>query len=113
MGASIRQTGTIIASLSDAKQIRGTLMETFLKGEKGDKGDTVELRVDGDILQYRYIGDEEWINIVDLRVTDYANLKNVPIINGVEMRGDVTNLVMTPLEELSNTDIMNMMKGGN
>lgn len=122
MGVNLRSQGTIVGNISpqktvvgnitDAKTIYATLMETFLKGDKGDPGDTVELRVDGDILQYRYIGQDEWMDIVDLRINDYENLRNVPIINGVEMRGDVTNLIMTPLEELSNTEIMNMMKGG-
>ena len=75
MGAIIHSTGTIRGrispdrvingSVTDEIGISGSLMETFLKGEKGEKGDKIELRVENNILQYKYESDEEWIDLFD------------------------------------------------
>ena len=84
MGTSIRQSGTIIASLSDAKQIRGTLMETFLKGEKGDKGDTGAKGDKGDTYTLTTADKQEIAGMVlpALPSTDGSYVLTVTISNG-------------------------------
>ncbi len=107
MGASIRQSGKIIASLSDAKQIRGTLMETFLKG---DPGAQIQLQIANDsILQWKYDNETEWHDLFDLSTIDYELLTNLPTLNGNALVGELNDLFMLPSDEVTEQELMNLL----
>lgn len=65
-------SGIISGSISDAKQISGSVVDkssvygevntSFLQGERGERP---QLRVENKILQYKY-EDTEWMDLIDI-----------------------------------------------
>ena len=71
--------------LEETESLYGTLSNIALRGEK------IMLRMDGSLLQYKYESDTEWIDLIDLSTTSYNWLKDLPTLNGVELRGEIGN----------------------
>ena len=40
-------------------------VEEWLLSLEGDSGDQLELRMSGDVLQWRYVGEAEWVSLYD------------------------------------------------
>lgn len=69
---SVNSNGELVLTFTDGSTLNvGTVKGD--KGEKGDKGDTgargipgkeIEIQVDSGYIQYRYVGDTDWINII-------------------------------------------------
>ena len=74
--------GTLRGTISGGSKLTGILSNPALRGY------TVEIRIDGTILQYRHENEDTWTDLIDLSTIDYETLSNLPLINGVELVGD-------------------------
>lgn len=100
---SISPPVSLTGSLSSPHSLGGFLTNATLRGTP------VELRVDGSMLQWKYEDQEEWNDLINLQGADYNQLANKPTINGVFMMGEINPYVMIPQDELSNSDIAQIL----
>ena len=113
-------------SQSDIEELRGKLSTTLsnmggslssigrLQGKLGNatlRGIPVELRMNESLLQWRYTDEEEWRDLIDLQSSSYEQLANKPTINGHTVVGEMGNYIMTTDDQLSNSEIANILNG--
>lgn len=126
--ANIYNAGKITGSISAQKNVKGTINMTLYHGlsayeiavEHGFVGTeeewleslkasaVVEFRTNENTVQYKYKDQDEWLDLINL---DYELLTNIPTIKENEIRGDVDQYVMTPEDELSNSEIQSILNG--
>lgn len=126
--ANIYNAGKITGSISAQKNVKGTINMTLYHGlsayeiavEHGFVGTeeewleslkasaVVEFRTNENTVQYKYKDQDEWLDLINL---DYELLTNIPTIKENELRGDVDQYVMTPEDELSNSEIQSILNG--
>ena len=126
--ANIYNAGKITGSISAQKNVKGTINMTLYHGlsayeiavEHGFVGTeeewleslkasaVVEFRINENTVQYKYKDQDEWLDLINL---DYELLTNIPTIKENEIRGDVDQYVMTPEDELSNSEIQSILNG--
>lgn len=81
---SLKKDGTLTGILSSPSTVTGYLSNVTLRGIP------VELQVDGTTLQWKYVDETEWRNLIDLNNINYELLGNLPQIEGVELVGNKT-----------------------
>lgn len=126
--ANIYNAGKITGSISAQKNVKGTINMTLYHGlsayeiavEHGFVGTeeewleslkasaVVEFRTNENTVQYKYKDQDEWLDLINL---DYELLTNIPTIKENEIIGDVDQYVMTPEDELSNSEIQSILNG--
>lgn len=74
----------INGTLSSPKDIKGLLSNATLRGIP------VELQINNTMLQWKYLDEDEWRDLIDLQNIDYELLGNLPRIEGVELKGNKT-----------------------
>ena len=52
------------------------------------RGIPVELRISGTVLQWKYEDEDTWTDLIELNTLDYESMKNLPMINGVQLTGN-------------------------
>ena len=52
------------------------------------RGIPVELRISGTVLQWKYEDEETWTDLIELNTLDYESMRNLPMINGVQLTGN-------------------------
>ena len=52
------------------------------------RGIPVELRISGTVLQWKYQDEDNWTDLIDLTTLDYESIRNLPMINGVQLTGN-------------------------
>jgi len=64
---SDRFKGLSAYEVAVANGFEGTVEEWLLSlvGAEGDSGDQIELQMSGDVLQWRYVGEAEWVSLYD------------------------------------------------
>lgn len=95
-------TGTLSSPLS----INGRLSNATLRGER------VELRMNDQlVLQWRYEDEDDtaWRDLIDLSVTDYETLLNLPTVNGEELRGELSGIFMLVSDEITEQELTNIL----
>lgn len=75
---------TVTGTLSTPSTITGALSNATLRGIP------VELQINNTMLQWKYLDEEEWRDLIDLQNIDYELLNNLPQIEGVELIGNKT-----------------------
>ena len=62
------QDGASAYEVAVANGFDGTVEEWLLSlvGAEGDSGDQIELQMSGDVLQWRYVGEAEWVSLYDV-----------------------------------------------
>lgn len=70
--------------LSTPDNLQGFLSNATLRGIP------VELQVAGTMLQWKYLDEDVWRDLIDLQNIDYELLGNLPQIEGVELIGNKT-----------------------
>lgn len=81
---SLKKDGTLTGILSSPSTVTGYLSNVTLRGIP------VELQVDGTMLQWKYVDETEWRDLIDLNNINYELLGNLPQIEGVELIGNKT-----------------------
>lgn len=72
-------------TLSSPDNLQGLLSNATLRGIP------VELRVnDAGMMQWKYLDEEMWKDLIDFHKVDYELLLNLPQIEGVELIGNKT-----------------------
>lgn len=74
----------ITGSLSNPGNIDGALSNATLRGIP------VELQISGTMLQWKYLDEETWKDLIDFHIVDYELLLSLPQIEGVELIGNKT-----------------------
>ena len=74
----------ITGSLSNPGNIEGVLSNATLRGIP------VELQIVGTMLQWKYLDEDTWHDLIDLQNIDYELLLNLPQIDGVKLIGNKT-----------------------
>lgn len=54
------------------------------------RGIPVELQIAGTMLQWKYLDEDTWRDLIDFQNIDYELLLNLPQIDGVELIGNKT-----------------------
>lgn len=52
------------------------------------RGIPVELRISGTVLQWKYEDEDTWTDLIELNTLDYESMRNLPMINGVQLTGN-------------------------
>lgn len=81
-------------TLSSPANISGKLSNATLRGA------AVELRIEGTILQWKYEDKDEWQDLIDLSTLDYSTLQNLPTIDGVEIKGEIAEMIISAIQDL-------------
>lgn len=81
-------------TLSSPANISGKLSNAALRGV------AVELRIEGTILQWKYEDKDEWQDLIDLSTLDYSTLQNLPTIDGVEIKGEIAEMIISAIQDL-------------
>jgi hypothetical protein len=89
------ENGTFKINLSDST----FYTVTTVPGEDGTDGREVEIRLDADFIQWRYVGDTEWTNIVSK--ADITGPQGVPGENGLGFK--IAKTYSTVAELLADT----------
>lgn len=129
--------GSLRGILSGSSDLVGALSNATLRGEKVElrcinnhiqykyendeewqdlitidtQSEKVELRAVNGVIQYKYENDTEWQDLIDIRaegVGNYDNLTNLPQINGVELKSQLT-IEDLGEETLTNSEIMEII----
>lgn len=114
----------LVGILLNPKNMKGTLSNEFVRGWSAYdiavkngfegteqdfidslKGETIDLRVVGTLLQYKHENDEEWSDLVDLNGLDYELMSNLPTVNGTRLTGEISALFMLPADEISENEL--------
>lgn len=114
----------LVGILLNPKNMKGTLSNEFVRGwsaydiavrlgfegSEEDfiaslKGETVDLRVVGTVLQYKHEEDELWTDLVNLNELDYELFGNLPTINGVKLTGELAEMFMLPGDEITTQEL--------
>lgn len=74
----------ITGSLSNPGNIDGALSNATLRGIP------VELQISGTMLQWKYLDEDTWHDLIDLQNIDYELLLNLPQIEDVKLIGNKT-----------------------
>lgn len=75
----------LTGALSSPDNLQGLLSNATLRGIP------VELRVnDAGMMQWKYLDEETWKDLIDFHIVDYELLLNLPQIEGVELIGNKT-----------------------
>lgn len=74
----------INGTLSSPRDIKGLLSNATLRGIP------VELRIEGTTLQWKYLDENEWTNLIDISTLSYEMFQDLPQIEGVELIGNKT-----------------------
>ena len=95
----------LTGTLSSPANITGVLSNATLRGAK------VELRIEGTIIQYKYEDEDDtaWRDLIDLSVTDYETLLNLPTVNGEELRGELSGIFMLVSDEITEQELTNIL----
>lgn len=67
---------------------RGTVTGYLSNGTL--RGIPVELQIAGTMLQWKYLDEDTWRDLIDFQNIDYELLLNLPQIDGVELIGNKT-----------------------
>ena len=82
----IKPDGTLRGIISSAVPIiRGQLSNAALRGM------SVQLQIDGTLLQWKYEDSDTWTDLIDLNDLDYEQFENLPQINDVILTGNKTS----------------------
>lgn len=93
----------LTGTLSSPSTLNGVLSNATLRGAK------VELRINGTMLQWKHEDEDVWRDLIDINEIDYNELMNLPTIDGIKFSGDMTNYIITPQDELSNTEVQRIL----
>ena len=80
----VKNLENLKGTLSSPANIEGFLSNATLRGIP------VELQVAGTMLQWKYLDEDVWQDLIDLNNVDYELLGNLPQIDGVELSGNKT-----------------------
>lgn len=80
----VKNLENLKGTLSSPANIEGFLSNATLRGIP------VELQIDGTMLQWKYLDEDTWIDLIDLNNIDYELLGNLPRIDGVKLIGNKT-----------------------
>ena len=80
----VKNLENLKGTLSSPANIEGFLSNATLRGIP------VELQIDGTMLQWKYLDQDTWIDLIDLNNIDYELLMNLPRIEGVKLIGNKT-----------------------
>ena len=80
----VKNLENLKGTLSSPANIEGFLSNATLRGIP------VELQIDGTMLQWKYLDEDTWIDLIDLNNIDYELLRNLPRIEGVKLIGNKT-----------------------
>ena len=98
--------GTLKGIISGGATFTGRLSNPALRGER------VELRMNDQlILQFRYEDEDDtaWRDLIDLSVTDYETLSNLPTVNGEELMGELSGIFMLVSDEITEQELTNIL----
>lgn len=76
------------------------------------RGERIELRNNNGILQWKYEGDSEWIDLIDLvAANDYEQLINKPMIDSIVLSGnrDLSLSYVRNTNALTNMEIESLL----
>lgn len=85
--SNIELTKVVNATINNQRTVTGTI--------NNQRSVTGSLSIPTEVINY---------------VFDYETMDNLPTINGVEIRGESAELVMTPSDELSNLEISEILR---
>lgn len=92
---SLNVDGTLRGVISNGTSvITGKLSNATLRGV------AVELRIEGTILQWKYEDKDEWQDLIDLSTLDYETLQNLPTIDGVEIKGEIAQMIISAIQDI-------------
>lgn len=74
----------LTGTLSSPQNIEGALSNATLRGIP------VELQIVGTMLQWKYLDEDTWHDLIDLQNIDYELLLNLPQIEDVKLIGNKT-----------------------
>lgn len=100
---SMNLDGTLKGIISGGSTFTGKLSNPALRGY------TIELQIDGTVLQYRHEDENVWHDLIDINEIDYNELMDLPTIDGIKFTGDMTDYIITPQDELSNTEVQRIL----
>lgn len=80
----VKNLENLKGTLSSPANIEGFLSNATLRGIP------IELQIDGTMLQWKYLDQDTWIDLIDLNNIDYELLWNLPRIQGVKLIGNKT-----------------------
>ena len=81
----VKNLENLTGTLSSPDNLQGLLSNATLRGIP------VELRVnDAGMMQWKYLDEETWKDLIDFHIVDYELLLNLPQIEGVELIGNKT-----------------------
>lgn len=80
----VKNLENLKGTLSSPANIEGFLSNATLRGIP------IELQIDGTMLQWKYLDEDTWIDLIDLNNIDYELLGNLPRIQGVKLIGNKT-----------------------
>ena len=78
----VKNFGNLLGTLSTPDSLQGYLSNATLRGIP------VELRISGTVLQWKYEDEDTWTDLIELNTLDYESMKNLPMINGVQLTGN-------------------------
>lgn len=94
LSGAISLTNGYNGSVQPSEEITGTLSSTLdINGKLSNatlRGIPVELRINNTMLQWKYLDEDDWRDLIDLQNIDYELLSNLPQIEGVELKGNKT-----------------------
>ena len=94
LNGTISLTNGYNGSVQPSEKITGTLSSTLdINGKLSNatlRGIPVELRINNTMLQWKYLDEDDWRDLIDLQNIDYELLGNLPRIEGVELKGNKT-----------------------
>ena len=94
LSGTISLTNGYNGSVQPSEEITGTLSSTLdINGKLSNatlRGIPVELRINNTMLQWKYLDEDDWRDLIDLQNIDYELLSNLPQIEGVELKGNKT-----------------------
>lgn len=100
---SMNLDGTLKGIISGGSTFTGKLSNPVLRGM------AVELRINDTMLQWKYEDEDIWRDLIDINEIDYNELMNLPTIDGIKFSGDMTDYIITPQDELSNTEVQRIL----
>ena len=94
----------IIGQMEKLENLKGTLSSPAnISGKLSNaalRGAAVELRIEGTMLQWKYEDKDEWQDLIDLSTLDYETLQNLPTIDGVEIKGEIAEMIISAIQDL-------------
>ena len=72
-------------------------------------GPKTEFRFNGNAFEWKYSDQNDWKELVNINELNYEQLNNLPKIHEMEIKGDISQYIMLPQDELTNIEIQEIL----